>query len=203
MRAALSVDISAVKQLHVLWGKIYPYLAKQIIALLPREARTLLELGPFSGGIAFELAKARKAFSVVIADHREEILEFLGREAWTLGLLDRIRLVQTHLTRLVFREAEFDGVIVRGAFFFLNETILKEVHQVLRPGGIGLIGGGFGVSTPNDLIEEIAPESRRLNAQLGKRWISRIELEEMLGEANLDACSRVTEEGGLWVVLEK
>jgi len=197
------MDISAVKELYVLWAKIYPHLAEQIVSILPKGARTLLELGPFSGGIGFELAKTRKDYVIVIADSRGEILDYLTHKARALNLLGQIRLVRTDLSTLEFGSAEFDGVVFRGAFFFLDESMLKEIYRVLKPGAIGFVGGGFGVSTPRNLIDEIASESRKLNSRLGKKWISRIQLEEMVAEAALERCSRIIEEGGLWLVLQK
>lgn len=197
------MDISDIKKLNALWARIYPYLAEQVTSVLPKRARMLMELGPFSGWISFELAKARKDYSIVIADSREEILDYLTCEAEKLNLLGQIRVAQTNLSRLKFREAEFDGVISRGVFFFLDESMLKEIHRVLKPGGIGFIGGGFGASTPRNFIDEIASESRRLNEKLGRKWISRNQLEEMVAEADLEKCSRIIEEGGLWLLLQK
>jgi len=197
------MDISDIKRLNALWVKVYPYLAEQIISFLPKSARMLLELGPFSGGISFELAKARKDCPIIIADSRQEILDYLSGEARKRSLLNQIRLVRSDLPMLRFRAAEFDGVICRGAFFFLDESMLKEIHRVLRTGGIGFVGGGFGALTPRSLIDRITVESRRLNERLGKKWISRTQLEEMVAKAGLEKCSRIVEEGGLWLLLQK
>jgi hypothetical protein len=50
---------------------------------------------------------------------------------------------------------------------------------------------------------KIAEESKRLNYRLGKKWISRGELEEMVREAEMERDSKILEEGGLWLLLEK
>jgi ubiquinone/menaquinone biosynthesis C-methylase UbiE len=125
------------------------------------------------------------------------------REARNRHLLQQIRLERSDLSELHFDEAEFDGLICRGAFFFLNEPLLTEFQRVLRSGGIGFIGVGFGTFTPETLIDEIAAESKRLNDRLGKRWISRTQLEEMVFRAGLESSSKIVEDGGLWLVLEK
>ncbi len=197
------MDVSDIRRLHLLWVKIYPYLAEQVRSILPEGARMLLEIGPFSGGIAFELAEGRRDYSIVIADTRQKLLDHLRREARDRNLLDQIQLQRTLLSPLRFGDHEFDAVISRGAFFFLDESLLKEIHRVLKPGGIGFIGGGFGASTPRNLIDEIAPESRRINRKLGKKWISRTDVGKMVAEADLEHCSRVIEAGGLWVLLTK
>jgi ubiquinone/menaquinone biosynthesis C-methylase UbiE len=97
----------------------------------------------------------------------------------------------------------FDAVISRGVFFFLDESILKEMYRILSPGGIGFIGGGFGISTPRVLMDDIASESRRLNQRLGKKWISEAQLREMVISAGLEKYTRIIDEGGLWLLLER
>jgi ubiquinone/menaquinone biosynthesis C-methylase UbiE len=197
------MDISDIEKLNILWDKIYPYLADQVKAILPKGASRLLEMGPFSGGIAFELAKANPDYSIVITDCREPVLDYLKRETRRQGLLDQVEITHTDLVKLKFGAGVFDGVIFRGAFFFLDGPMLREIYRVLRRGGIGFVGGGFGTLTPENLIEEIASESRELNARLGRKWISRTQLEEMVADAAMERCSRIIEEGGLWLVLRK
>ncbi|NIQ37738.1 MAG: methyltransferase domain-containing protein [Proteobacteria bacterium] len=197
------VNISDIKRLDLLWGRIYPYLADYVMSFLPGGAQEVLELGPFSGGISFELARARRNYSIVIADERQDVLDYLAREAEKQNLLHRIRLEQTTLSPLKFEDCEFDAVISRGVFFFLDEPILKEMYRILRPGGIGFIGGGFGISTPRVLIDDIASESRRLNQRLGKKWISEAQLREMVISAGLGEYARIINEGGLWLRVEK
>jgi ubiquinone/menaquinone biosynthesis C-methylase UbiE len=197
------VNISDIKRLDLLWARIYPYLADYVMSFLPREAQKLLELGPFSGGISFELARAGNNYSIVIADEREDVLDYLTREAEKRNLLRQIRLEQTTLSPLKFEDCVFDAVISRGVFFFLDESILKEMYRILSPGGIGFIGGGFGISTPRVLMDDIASESRRLNQRLGKKWISEAQLREMVISAGLEKYTRIIDEGGLWLLLER
>ena len=45
------------------------------------------------------------------------------------------------------------------------KNLLQEVFRVLKDGGMAFIGGGFGKGTPRELIDEIADESRQLNAR--------------------------------------
>jgi SAM-dependent methyltransferase len=107
--------------------------------------------------------------------------------------------------------ASFDLVIYRGAFFFLTPEIIKETYRVLKPEtyrvlkptGRALLGGGYGPLTPSEEIAKIAEESKRLNYQLGKKWISIGELKEMVRVAEMERDSKILEEGGLWLLLEK
>ena len=58
--------------------------------------------------------------------------------------------------------------------------------QIRRSGRLQIpliLGGGYGPLTPSEEIAKIAEESKRLNYQLGKKWISIGELKEMVREA--------------------
>ena len=56
---------------------------------------------------------------------------------------------------------------------------------------------------PLELINEIAEESRQLNLELGKQWLSEADLIKMLAEASLGEQAEIIREGGLWVILRK
>jgi SAM-dependent methyltransferase len=99
--------------------------------------------------------------------------------------------------------ASFDLAIYRGAFFFLTPEIIKETYRILKPAGRALLGGGYGPLTPSEEIAKIAEESKRLNYQLGKKWISIGELKEMVRETEMERSSKILEDGGLWLLLEK
>lgn len=99
--------------------------------------------------------------------------------------------------------ASFDLAIYRGAFFFLTPYIIKETYRILKPAGRALLGGGYGPLTPPKDIAKIVEESKRLNYLLGKKWISRGELEEMVREVGMEKYSEILEEGGLWLLLKK
>lgn len=44
------------QRLNELWAPVYHYLARQVAELLPAAPATVLELGPFSGGLSLALA---------------------------------------------------------------------------------------------------------------------------------------------------
>ena len=195
------MDISDIKRLNTLWAGVYPYLAKQVISVVPGEPRHMLEMGPFSGGISFELAQTIQGCSITIVDSMERTSVYLAEEARRRHLSPRVQVVRGDLSKLPFHAEMFDAVIFRGAFFFLDESILRGIHGVLAPEGVGFVGGGFGALTPRELIDDIADESRRLNQKLGRKWVTRAHVEEMVMRAGLDRYAQVIEDGGLWVLL--
>ena len=84
-----------------------------------------------------------------------------------------------------------------------KKNLLQEVFRVLKDGGVGFIGGGFGKGTPKELIAEIADESRALNDRLGRRRVSIKELEEMVRKSELTDKCKIEENGGVWLIIKK
>ena len=169
------MDANDIKRVNSLWGKVYPYLASQVMDSYRRDSGSVLELGPFSGGISRELARLYPGLNITIAD------ELSGDDS------------------------QFDLIIFRGAFFFLNEkkNLLREVFRVLKAGGLAFVGGGYGKGIPQEIIDEIADESRELNEKLGRRWVSIEELEELIRKSGLTDHCQIEEEGGVWLVIRK
>lgn len=199
------MDIDDLKRVNSLWAKIYPYLAAQIMEGYQQDFGSVLELGPFSGGISVALAKLHPQLNITIADESPEVLQYLRHEISTSELSGKIGVEKTTMDQLAFDGSQFNLVIFRGAFFFLNQKkrILQEIFRVLKEGGVAFIGGGFGKGTPQKLIDEIADESRVLNDRLGRRRVSIKELDEMIRESGLTDKCRIEEAGGVWLNIRK
>ena len=197
------MDISDIVRLNELWHEVYPYLSRHAAEYLPENAQRVLEIGPFSGGITFELASQKPQIEYLIGVGNQEIWRYLNQKTFQLGLEKRVRLVETPMARLEFVEQQFDFVIFRGAFFFLDEQILQEIFRVMRKEGKGFVGGGYGCFTPGSVIDPIAEESKELNYKLGKKWVSKKDVEEMLTGAGLQQNTRILEQGGLWVIINR
>jgi ubiquinone/menaquinone biosynthesis C-methylase UbiE len=200
-----AVNIDDIEQLDRLWKKIYPYVAAQIMEVYQRENGSVLEFGPFSGGISLQLAHFYPRLGITIGAESPAVIEYLRRKIALSGLSKRIAVKQTDLEYLQFMDAQFDLVILRGAFFFLKEKtrLLGEIVRVLRAGGMAFVGGGYGKGTPKELIDEIADESRELNKRLGRKRVSKEELEEIVRKSELADLCNIEEEGGLWITIRK
>jgi SAM-dependent methyltransferase len=199
------VDLRDLKRVNDLWGKVYPYLATQVMEHFGRSHGEVLELGPFSGGISSELARSHPGLNITMAAQDSRVVDYLRREIEGAGLDRKIEVNWSQLDHLGFADCLFDLVIFRGAYFFLDEegTILREIYRVLKGHGLAFIGGGYGKYTPQALIDEIGDESRDLNRRLGRRRVTEHEVGNMLNKAGLTSQARIEEEGGLWLVIQK
>jgi ubiquinone/menaquinone biosynthesis C-methylase UbiE len=199
------MDINDLQQLRRLWQGVYPYLIAQIMESYQMNYGSVLELGPFSGGISLELARLYPKFKITIADESPDVVAYLEKEIPASAPSLNIEIKKMELNRLAFDNSQFDIVVFRGAFFFLGkkENLLREIFRVLRDGGMGFIGGGYGKGAPQEMIDEIADESRELNKRLGRRWVSIEELTGIVRRSQLTGNCRIVEEGGVWLLIKK
>ena len=198
-----AMDLEDIKRINNLWHRVYPYLVAHIMEHYRRHSGSVLELGPFSGGISRELAKSYPRLNITITAERPDVVGYLEQEIITSGLDQKIKVKQSALSQLAFADSRFDLIIFRGAFFFLDDGLLGEIFRVLGPGGLAFVGGGYGKGIPKQLIDDIHDESRVLNKRLGRGWVTREELEAMLARTNLAGNCRIEEEGGIWLILRK
>ncbi|MDX9986524.1 MAG: class I SAM-dependent methyltransferase [Dehalococcoidales bacterium] len=199
------MEIQDLISVNNLWKNIYPYLVGQIMEIYPHQEGKALELGPFAGGISQNLAKQYPSLDITIADERDEMLAWFKQELATEVKAGNIKIASSKLDKLDFASETYDLVVIRGAFFFLtdNPHLLGEIFRVLKPGGIALVGGGYGKDTPQELINEIADESRVLNDRLGRKWLSIETLTKLIKKAGLEDKTRIWEEGGVWLAITR
>ena len=194
----------ALIELNHLWEPVRPYLALLVHDLYKRSDGNIIEIGPFSG-LIFNLAGKKVGSSFTIALFPEEITSSIRNEALLLGLQDEITIQAADESLKDIPQDAFDLVIFRGAFFFPSffRPDLTAVYRTLKAGGVALVGGGFGIHTPDDVIKRIGKRSVELNQQLGRIRVTKEDIKTMLRSACLEKNADIMEEGGLWVILRK
>lgn len=192
-----------IKRINKLWGQVYPFLASVIMDDFGKHTGRLLEIGPFSGGISMELARLYPNLDITISTWESDEIKYIENGLTDAGLADRIKVLKAGRDVFDFADGYFDLIICRGALFFLDARLLLESFRMLAKDGFAFIGGGYGKSTPQHIIDAIHDESHVLNQSLGKRWITRNTLEKLLRETELTDDCRIEEEGGLWLTIRK
>jgi len=161
--------LNLIQELNDLWDPVYPYLAEHIRELYGRKDGNILEIGPFCG-VLFALQEKNIGDSFLIATFSPETSSFFQRKVNDRKQERIYNVIESDPSLSGINENSIDLAIFRGAFFFssLGEANLLEIHRVLKPNGIGFVGGGFGKYTPEKVIQNIANKSRDLNLRLGK-----------------------------------
>jgi len=152
-----------------------------------------------------ELARLYPKLDITISDESPEVVEYIEKKLSASGLAKDIAVEKMDLNNLTFSDCQFDLVIFRGAFFFLDkkENLLREIFRVLKKGGFAFVGGGHGKGVPQEIIAQIADELRKLHKNLGGRWLSIKELQEIVSSSQLTDNCKITEEGGVWLNIRK
>ena len=158
-----------------------------------------LDFGPFAGGIAVSLIAKNSQFHAKVIDESDRVLRSAAQWAREKGCASRLALQQASIKKISEPDESFDLVTLRGAFFFLTPPLLREVKRVLRPGGFGWVGGGYGPLTPSEVIAPLADRSRQMNEELGKRIMTVEKCRALLASTGLTGCAKISTDGGLWI----
>jgi len=199
------MDMHDLARVNQLWAKVYPYLADQISDYYAETEGDVLEWGPFSGGISVALQNKKPALKITIAVEEEDVYALMQKTLTETGHTGQIQLEKSPLVPLRYDDHAFDLVVLRGAYFFLDREgkALREIYRVIKPGGVGFIGGGYGKNIRQSVIEEISEESRIVNDSLGRVRVTVEDLMAMIGKACLGDHVRIIMDGGLWLLLQK
>lgn len=192
-------DEAIIREINDLWLPVYPYMADWLLAVSGVGGGRFLDLGPFAGGLALNVLRRCEKLTATVIDESASVLQWAEKKAAEVGCVSRLTTRRRPLDPIPEVDAAFDLVAIRGAFFFLTPTLLREVKRVLRPGGFGWVGGGYGPTTPDQAIAPIAQRSRLLNEAVGKRRITPEDARATVALAGLEGCTRVVTEGGLWL----
>jgi SAM-dependent methyltransferase len=199
-----SSTLKSIRELYHLWKPVYPYLAKFILEHYDRQDGTILEIGPFCGTL-FALNEMQIGDSLFIAAFPPEMADFYREETRNQKAEARIRVIGADSSLAGFEENSVDLAIFRGAFFFpsLFQVNLPQVYRILKPGGVALVGGGFGKSTPDSVMKAIGKRSRDLNLRIGKVEIEKEALSVEIRALSGSGRTEIVSEGGIWVLMNK
>ena len=135
--------------------KIYPYLITDLKNYYNQslDNKIIVELGTGPGHILEELLKEKFKYIYGI----DISLEMLLRAKIRNNNNKRLQLINANVENIPLKEKSVDLIISRGSIFFWEnlDKAFREIYRVLKEDGFLLIGGGYGISTPDNIVEEI------------------------------------------------
>lgn len=95
-----------------------------------------------TGAGFFPVILGRMGHNITAIDYSDEMVEQAKRRFETLGLSVDVR--QMDAQHLTFADASFDAVVSRNVLWNLDnpEAAYREIHRVLRPGGVLILEDG-------------------------------------------------------------
>ncbi|MCK5683684.1 class I SAM-dependent methyltransferase [bacterium] len=190
-----------------IFAPVYKVLAKQVVDDYGIDIGTGIDIGAGTGGFACEIAKITR-LKIFALDKRKEMIKFMEKRIENENLTGRVIPESGDAHKLPFDENYADLIVSRGSFQFWRDKskVFSEIHRVLKIGGIGFIGGGFGKDKKvrekamrlHEKIYKSINNGRNFKENLNLRYS---EIGKILNNQN---DFRINfDESGLWVVIKK
>jgi len=163
-----------------------------------------VDVGCGTAVFAIELCK-RSNLKIYALEEARAVYEVARINIEKEGLKDRIITVLGDAHNLPFDNEFADFIISRGSYHCWEDKAqaFKEIYRVLKRGGIGFVGGGFGrYVTEEDLNRMKTLRDRSLKDD-AEAYSSPDKLEEIINKAGISNFHIIYDRTGLWAELRK
>ena len=178
--------------------------AKQVIEDYGVLEGVCVDVGCGTAVFAIELCR-RSKLKIYAVEKEKAIYEVARMNIENEGLADRIIPMLGDAHDLPFENEFSDLVITRGSYHCWKDKVLvfQEIYRILKRGGIGFVGGGFGrYITKEELSRMTALRDRSLKDD-AKAYSSPNEMEEIIRKAGISNFHIIYDRSGLWAELKK
>ena len=120
-------------------------------------------------------------------------------------LSDRIISILGDAHDLPFKDEFADFVISRGSYHCWKDKarVFKEIYRVLKKGGIGFVGGGFGRYVTEEELNKMKSLRDRSLKEGAKAYSSPDKLREIIYKAGISDFRIMYDKAGLWAEIKK
>ncbi|MFA5221382.1 MAG: class I SAM-dependent methyltransferase [Methanoregula sp.] len=191
------------------YARIFPVIADQILERTGITRGTCLDVGSGPALLAIALALLSD-LRVTALDRSPEMYEQACKNIRDRCMEDLVFPVIGDVQAIPEADAMFSLVVSRGSYHSWEylPTAFKEIHRVLKPGGMAYIGGGYGTARIRD--EVLACQGKRgipdYPVYLTKsrfRKLSAGEIEASIESAGISDYQIISDDSGFWILIRK
>ncbi|MCD6499952.1 MAG: class I SAM-dependent methyltransferase [Deltaproteobacteria bacterium] len=178
-------------------------------------ARQIMDDYAITDGICVDVGCGTARFAIELCRHSN--LKIYGLEAVRAiyevakmnveqeGLANRVTPMLGDAQAIPFENEFADLIISRGSYHCWENRVLvfKEIHRVLKKGGIGFVGGGFGRYVSETELERMRSLRDRSLKDGAKAYQEPDELRKIVQEAGVSNFRIIDDRSGLWAELKK
>ena len=163
-----------------------------------------VDVGCGTAVFAIELCKHSK-LKIFALEKERAIYEVARMNIEKEGLTDRIIPILGDAHKMPFENEFADFIISRGSYHCWKDKVqvFKEIYRVLKSGGIGFIGGGFGRYVTEEELNRMKSLRDRSLGDGAKAYSSPDKLREVVNKAGISNFRISYDRAGLWVEIKK
>ena len=163
-----------------------------------------VDVGSGTAIFAIELCR-RSNLKIYALENVKAIYEVARMNIKNEGLTDRISTVLGDANDLPFENEFADLIISRGSYHCWEDKVLvfQEIFRVLKKGGIGFVGGGFGRYVTEEELNRMKSLRDRSLKDDAKAYSSPNKLQEIIYEAGISNFHIINDKAGLWAEIKK
>ena len=178
--------------------------AKQVIEDYGVLEGVCIDIGSGTAIFAIELCR-RSNMNIYALEKVKAIHEVARINIENEGLTDRITPVLGDAHDLPFENKFADLIISRGSYHCWEDKglVFQEIYRVLKKGGIGFVGGGFGRYVTDEKLQRMESLRDRSLGDDATAYSSPNKLEEILHETGISNFHIIYDRTGLWAELKK
>ncbi|MFZ2148297.1 MAG: class I SAM-dependent methyltransferase [Sedimentisphaerales bacterium] len=163
-----------------------------------------LDVGCGTAIFAIELCRHSK-LKVYALEKEKAIYEVASMNIEKERLTDKIIPILGDAHKLPFENEFADFIISRGSYHCWEDKVrvFKEIYRVLKRGGIGFVGGGFGRYVTEEELNRMKSLRDHSLKEGAKAYSSPDKLREVIDKAGISNFRIIYDRAGLWAEIKK